>query len=178
MTLSKGIRAQEGVPTSQTGSPATNTAWIGQNNTQPKSPPKRAHSALPGNPTAVTSVTNHSSCLTWPWINLLELRRGFLHHKVFPRPQIRPEFAKTTLRQNHLQNSTFRSVRGSNGCYMGNQPLYFDEMTLSKPIRAQDGGSYITRWHPAELERSAKISPKIARSALSGHTTAVTSVIR
>ena len=37
---SKVIRAQKGVPTSQSGSLTTNTAWICQKNVQPKSPPK------------------------------------------------------------------------------------------------------------------------------------------
>ena len=59
MTLSKLIRAQEEVPTSQSGSATTNTAGIGQKHAQPKSPPKIAHSVLPEDPTAVTSVTNH-----------------------------------------------------------------------------------------------------------------------
>ena len=60
MTLSKVIIAQEEVLTSQSGSSATtNTAGIGQKHAQPKSPPKIAHSVLPEDPTAVTSVTNH-----------------------------------------------------------------------------------------------------------------------
>ena len=59
MTLSKLIIAQEVVPTSQSGSATKNTAEIGQNNAQPKSPPKIEHSVLAGDPTAVTSVTNH-----------------------------------------------------------------------------------------------------------------------
>ena len=59
--LSKVIRAQEGVPTSQSGSPTTNTAQIGKKYAQPKPPPKTARSALSGNPTAGALVTNHSN---------------------------------------------------------------------------------------------------------------------
>ena len=40
MTLIKVIRAQEEVPTPQSGSATTNTAGIGQKHAQPKSPPK------------------------------------------------------------------------------------------------------------------------------------------
>ena len=36
----------------------------------------------------------------------------------------------------------FRSVRGSDSGYIGNQLLYFHEMTLSKPISAQEGGPH------------------------------------
>ena len=59
MTLSEVIIAQEEVPTSQSGSATTNTAEIGKKHAQSKSPPKIAHSVLPEDPTAVTSVTNH-----------------------------------------------------------------------------------------------------------------------
>ena len=58
------------------------------------------------------------------WVNLFGLYRWFLHHKVATRPQIRPELAKKTPSQNHIQNRTFRSLRGSDSCYIGNQPLY------------------------------------------------------
>ena len=61
-----------------------------------------------------------------------------MYHKVAPRPQIQPELAKKTPSQNHSQNSTFRSVRGSNSCYIGNQPLCFHYITLGKVITAQD----------------------------------------
>ena len=57
MTLSKVIRAQEGVPISQSGSPTTNMSWIGKINQSATITPKIARSALAGDPTAVTSVT-------------------------------------------------------------------------------------------------------------------------
>ena len=60
MTLSKLIIAQEEVFTPQSGSAIANTAGIRKKHAQPKSPPEIAHSVLAGDPTAVTSVTNHS----------------------------------------------------------------------------------------------------------------------
>ena len=60
MTLGKVIRAQEGVPTSQSGAPTTNTAEIGKQKRLAKITVRIARSALPGDPTAVTSATNHS----------------------------------------------------------------------------------------------------------------------
>ena len=65
--------------------------------------------------------------------------RGFLHHKVTPRPQIRPELAQKMPIKYHLQNSTFGYVRRSDRCHIGNQQLYFCEMTLRKVTRAQEG---------------------------------------
>ena len=55
-------------------------------------------------------------------------------------------------------------------------------MTPSRLIRAKEGGSYITKWlleHKYSLnwpkQRLAKITPKIARFAMSGDPAAVTS---
>ena len=76
MTLSNSIRAQEEVPTSQSGSPTTNMSWIGQKRTQPQSPQKIARSALPGDSIAITPVTNHSIFIKWPYVKLLELKKG------------------------------------------------------------------------------------------------------
>ena len=58
MTLSKPIRAQEGVLISQSSSPTTKRAWIGQ--TMSKIIPKIARYALSGYLTGVTLVTNCS----------------------------------------------------------------------------------------------------------------------
>ena len=88
-------------------------------------PSKIAGSALPGDPIAGESVTNHFIFIRWPLVKILQLKRGFLHHKVAPGPQIWPELAKNKPSQNHLQNSTSGSVKGSDSCHMGNQPLYF-----------------------------------------------------
>ena len=138
MTLSKVNRTEEVVPTLQSGSSTTNKAWFWPKIRPGKITLKIARSALSGDPTAGSLVTNHSIFNKWPWIKLLELKRGFLHHTQAPRPQIQPELAKKP-RQNHPQNSMFRSVRGSDSCYIGNQSLYFHSMTLSKDIRAQEG---------------------------------------
>ena len=124
VTLSKIIRAQEGVPTPQSGPPTRNTAWI------VKETPSQNH------------PKNSMICfifIEWPWSNLLELKRGFPHHKVAPWPRIQPGLAKTTPSQNHTPNSTFRYVRGSDGCDIGNNQLYFHQMTLRKVVWAQDG---------------------------------------
>ena len=64
MTLGKGIRAQEGIPTSQSGPMNTKLAWIGHK--LPKITQKISRFALWGEPTAVTSVTNHSISLNDP----------------------------------------------------------------------------------------------------------------
>ena len=69
---------------------------------------------------------------------VISAQEGFLHHKVAPQPQIRPELAKTMLNQNHSQNITFRSVRGFDRCYFCKQPLYFQEVILSKITRVQE----------------------------------------
>ena len=124
MALSKVIRVQEGFAEPQSGSPATKRPEWAEKRLV-KSTPKIARSPLSGHRTAVTSVTNHFIFMKWPWVKLIGLKRGFLNHKVTPRPQIRPELEKKTPSRNHLQNSTFSSVRGSDNCYIGNQPLFF-----------------------------------------------------
>ena len=57
--------------------------------------------------------------------------------KMAPRPQKRPTFAK--IMSELAQKSTFCSDRGSDSCYIGNQPLYFQQTILGKVFRAQDG---------------------------------------
>ena len=125
MTLSKVIRAQEGFPTPQSGSPTTKMTWIGQKHAQPKWTPKTAHSTLPGDTIAVTLVANHSVFVKWPWVKLLELKRGFLHHKVASRPQKWPGLAKNTLSHSDPQNRTFGSVKGYDRWYIGSKALSF-----------------------------------------------------
>ena len=117
-------------------------------------------------------------------MKLLGLKRRILHHKVAQQPQICPELAQKLPEQNHPQNGTFRSARGSDGCYIGYQPLCFHSMTLSKVFRAQEGvPTYTTKCPPSQKNhldwpktRPANITPQIAGSALSGDPTAVTSV--
>ena len=106
--------------------------------------PKIAYSAVSGDPTAVTSITKHSIFIKFTQVKLSGLKRGFLHHKVAPRPQSPPELSKTMPSKTHPQNSTFRSVRGSASCYIGYQPLYYD-LALSKVIRGQEGVPTSTR---------------------------------
>ena len=125
ITLSKVIRDQERILTSQRGSPITKLAWIGQKKCPAKITPKIAHFALSGDPIAVTSAANNFVFIKWPWVKLSELKRGFLHHKVAPRPRKWPELVKNTPSQNPPQNSTFGSVKASDRCQMDNQPLYF-----------------------------------------------------
>ena len=104
-----------------------------------------------------------------------------------------PKLAKNTPSQNHSENSTFRSAKGSDSCYIGYQPLYYD-LALSKVIRGQEGVPTSTRAQEGVLtsqsgslttkcclnwptKRPAKITPKIALSALPRDPTAVTLVI-
>ena len=123
MTLHKVIRAQERVPTSHSGSLATEMSLIGQKT--PKIILKISCSALSGDPTDVISATNHSKCYDignqplffrqMALVNLLGIKRGFLHHKVSHGPQNWPELAKK--HPNHPQNITFRSTAGLGGQY-------------------------------------------------------------
>ena len=57
---------------------------------------KISHYALSGEPTAVTSPTNHSISLNDPKVKLFGLRRGFLHHKVPHQTTKNPELAQKT----------------------------------------------------------------------------------
>ena len=84
MTLSKVIRAQEEVLTSQSGSATTNMAWIGQKYAQPQSPPKYvAHLALSRDPhcrrnvghTAVTPSKYPRVTGVWPTLYYFALLR-------------------------------------------------------------------------------------------------------
>ena len=66
-----------------------------------------------------------------------------------PRPQKCPELAKN--RQTSPQIFTFHADRDADICYIGNQPLYFNEMILSKAIGAKEVIAtvvYITKWFP------------------------------
>ena len=91
MTLTKVTRAEEEIPTSQSGSATTNTYVLSWPKIRPaRNTQQKACSALPGDPTAVTSVTNHSISIKRPRVKLLELKRGFLHHKGAPCPQNGP----------------------------------------------------------------------------------------
>ena len=121
MTLSEVIRAQKGIPTSQSGSSITkkDPNW-----------PKKSH-------------------------------------------------------VNHPQNSMIRSVRGSDSCCIGNQPLCFHEMALNmalnKVIRAPDGILASQNGSPTTKEacigqKRPKIISETSCSALSRDPTDVTLV--
>ena len=76
----------------------------------------------------------------------------------------------------------WRSSRRTDSCYVGNQPLYFQYMTLKKLcIRAQEGIPRSQLGAPTTIAASSgpntfKIIPYMSRFALSGGLTAVTSV--
>ena len=59
----------------------------------------------------------------------------------------------------------FCSVRGSDRCYIGIQPLYFQQMALSKDIRLKRGFLYLTvalrphKW-PELAKKTSKITQK------------------
>ena len=116
---------------------------------------------MSGDLTAVISVTNHLNFFKRPWVNLLELKRGFLHQKVATRPEIQSELVKTTSNQNHPKNIMLCSVRESDSCYIDNQPYYFHLMTVSKLIRAQ-------KWVPASQSNPwPQIQPALAKTTTS-----------
>ena len=120
----------------------------------------------------------------WHYGKLLGLERGLLHHKV-PPPTTKAAWIGE--RTSKITSKMSRSAPSGDptGCYISNQPLYFQEMTLSKVIRAQEGvptsqsGSPITNmaWIGYVNKWPAKIAPKMARSALSEDPTGVTLVI-
>ena len=92
----------------------------------------------------------------------------------------RPLLAKKAPSPNHPKNSMFRSIRVSDSCHIGVQPLYFHSMTLSKVTRAQEwvptsrSGSPTTNMaSTCKTKRLAKIISKTARSALLGDHIAV-----
>ena len=105
MTLSKGICAQRGFPTSQIGSRTREVAWTGQK--LPYITLKSSRFALLGDLTGVTLATNHSVFIKWSRIKLFGLKRGFLHHKEPPdhkttwigqkTPKIIPKISCSTL---------------------------------------------------------------------------------
>ena len=109
--------------------------------------PEIAHSALSGDPTAVTLVANHSFLIKFLQIKLSGLKRGFLHHKVVPRPQMRTEFAKK-------------------------RPAKISPQNRGNPT--SQSGSPTTKT-ACIGQKMSNIIPKISRSALSGNPTGVTS---
>ena len=127
ITLNKVFSAQEGAPTAQSGSSTTNAAWIGKKNAQPKSPPKTAHSALSGDRSDSCYTDNQTLYFHLMTLSKgIRAREGFLHHKVALRPRMPPELAKKyRAKITPKIHSTFLSVRGSDSCYISNQPPYF-----------------------------------------------------
>ena len=111
---------------------------------------------------------------------LISMRDGPLRKNLSDKYGL-AELPEKTPSQNHPKNKIFRFDRGSNSYYIGNQPLYFQYITLSKVIRAQRGFLHhkVAPWPQIlpELAKKhpAKIIPKIACSVLSGDPTAATS---
>ena len=126
MTLGKGTRAQEDVPTSQSGSVTLNLSWIGQKNWPSQSHPRNntfcsargSESCHIGNQPVYFSIKR-------PWVKLLEVKIAFLHYKGAPQPQNSPVLTKKTQSHNSPPNNTFCSVRRSDSCYIRYQPVLF-----------------------------------------------------
>ena len=182
MTQSIVIGAQEGVPKSQSCYLTTKWCLNFPNKCSAKITPEKACSALSGDPTAVTSVTNHPSFIRWPKVKFSELKRRFLHHKVAPWPQLRPEKATKTPSQNHPQIACFTLSGDQTAVTSVTNNSIFIKWPQAK-LSGRKGGSYITKWLPdhkcclnRKNKRPAKITPKIGHFALSGDVTAVTSV--
>ena len=117
MTLSKVIRAEEGIPTSQSGSRTPKVTWVEEKTV--KIIPCISRFPLPGgDPTGVTSANNQSIFRKWFRVKLSGLQRGFLHHKVAPRSQKQPESTKEISKMIFCVHSTFRSVNGDIKCYI------------------------------------------------------------
>ena len=169
MSLSKCISDQDGVPTSQNGSPATKAAWIGQKT--PKIIPKLARSALSGDPAGVTSATNHHKLIysgtRWDsyitkWLS------GHKSDLNWPKNS-----------QNHPQNIAFSSVRGPDRCYIGNQLLYFQKRSRVKLLGLKRGilcykvAPRPQKWPELVKKHLYKTISHLARSALSGDPTCV-----
>ena len=95
----------------------------------------RLHDRLPGRPLgrATWSATRPATRSTmmpgrlpgWLPGRLRQIDRQTDRWKVAERPQMCPKLAKNTPSQNDPQNSTFRSARGSDSCYIGYQQLHF-----------------------------------------------------
>ena len=128
------IITQERVPTSQSAPSAAKTSWTGQKTQKPSS--KLACSALAGDMPGLTSVANHSVFIEWAQVKLLVLKSGFLHHKVAPQPQKRPELAKKTpnIIPKMLPSTLSGNPTGVTSAI--NHSLW---MTMSKVITAQEG---------------------------------------
>ena len=117
--------------------------------------PKISRYSLSGDPTGATLATKHSFFQNRSRVKLLGTKRGIIHHKVAPRPQKQPELKKNAQNItkwlpdhrsglnlhffNHLLFSMFRSVKGHDMCFIGNQPLCFYLMGINKVIRDQEG---------------------------------------
>ena len=85
-------------------------------------------------------ISNRPFCFHYMTLSkVTRAQEEVLTSQVAQRPQICPELATKTPSQKHLKNNTFRFARGSDSYHIGYQPLYLNQMPLSKVIRAQKG---------------------------------------
>ena len=177
MTLSKPIRAQEGVLISQSSSPTTKRAWIGQ--TMSKIIPKIARYAVSGYLTGVTLVTNCSIHIQqMPQCKGIRVQEGVpIAQSDSPINKMAWIGQKT---RKHPPNSTFCSFRASDRCY---NHSYFNKWPWGKLLGLKKGFLQHTvaprslKW-PELATRMGKIIPKLVHVPLCQgmDPTAVTSV--
>ena len=111
---------------------------------------KIAHSVLPGDPKAVTLVTDHSISIKWPRVKLLELKRGFLHHTVAQRPKICPQSTKNKLSAKMIPKIVCSALSGnSTGVTLAANQWPFIKWPWVKFLRAQEGVPTPQRGSPA-----------------------------
>ena len=112
--------AQEGFSRSQSGSPTTKAAWIGQKNVKKHTKPSL--SVLIGALPAVKLATGHFILGRWSQVKSLGLKKGFPDHKVAPRPQNWPQLAK---KSKTTKKIVFCYSKRTDSYHIGNQSLYF-----------------------------------------------------
>ena len=180
MTLSKLVRAQEGVPTLQSGLPAKKIGLDWPKKRLAKITPKIAGSALSGDWTAATSATNHSGSIKWPSAKLSGLKTRFLHHKVAPRPQIRPELAKkrtAKITANIARSALSGYPTGITSVTNRSAFIerhYVELSSLKMGLLHHEVTPYPQIWPELAKRSQAKIVPKTARSTLLRDPTALT----
>ena len=169
MVQIKGIRSQERIPTSQSHSPTTKAAWIGKKHR--KSPPKMSYFALAGDPTAVTLATNYSIFIKCPLSTVTRAQERF------PTSQSGSPTTKVAwIGQKHPNSPLKHHVPLCQGTW------YMFRYDPKYVITAQEGIS-VTQSCSATTkmawicQKTLKITPKLARSILSGDPTDVSLVI-
>ena len=189
---------QEGISTSQSGSPATEVVNIYKKSQNNQS---TAFSAWEEDPTAVTLATNNCNFIEWFWLSFSRLKKVSQDHKA-PQRQKRSKSAKkhqnipktavfaatgdptvvlsstncstfmrptSAKKRENNQKYTLFAVMGepTASCFIGNQLLYFYEVTLSKSFRIQKGTS--ASQHGSPCLNVAQICQKINNNHKSMH---------